>query len=412
MIPATNYDDDDNYNITISSYTNPETTYNYLNYKINKTASQSQQFLYNSQIRKENNLSSTTIGVNNQFTLTYNNETDLFDFTAVNCSLDILMIPSAFVFMDTNNNITNSNNNINFKIDETLGSDALLFSSLVFQNGLSNESKLNISNRFINLETIILDDNYFKDINISHLQNLKYISPIKGKNITLTHLLNLKSVVVDSCDEVTIEDCDSLKNIEINKAKIANINGISHLKRCVGKSVDKLNICNIMNLDDEEKEEVNLLDFRNTEQVIFMNEENSRIKVKYCYLNCLVPSKSTGCTNPIVNIEVLYIPSIFYYDNDNEIYKPLFSTSHNKTQIEVLNFTGGDMFYDDDIHTYQQGYNPSCVTTINFTSFYDSYLNRTHLTRIYRNLFYGSQTREVYINAPIQIPAHYFDNEN
>ncbi len=148
------------------------------------------------------------------------------------------MIPSAFVFMDTNNNITNSNNNINFKIDETLGSDALLFNNLIFQNGLSNTSILNINNRFINLETIILDDNYFYDIQISHLQNLKYISPIKGKTITLNHLLNLKSVIIDSCDEITIEDCDSLKNIEINKAKIANINGISHLKRCVGKSVD------------------------------------------------------------------------------------------------------------------------------------------------------------------------------
>ena len=91
MIPAENYDDNDNYNITISSYTTPETTYNYLNYKINKTATEGQQFLYNSQIRKENNL-------NNQFTLTYNSETNKFDFDAVNCSLDVLMIPSAFVF--------------------------------------------------------------------------------------------------------------------------------------------------------------------------------------------------------------------------------------------------------------------------------------------------------------------------
>ena len=43
------------------------------------------------------------------------------------------------------------------------------------------------------------------------------------------------------------------------------------------------------------------------------------------------------------------------------MYKPLFSTSHNKTYIEVLNFTGGDMYYDDSLETYDQGYNPACV---------------------------------------------------
>jgi hypothetical protein len=76
-----------------------------------------------------------------------------------------------------------------------------------------------------------------------------------------------------------------------------------------------------MNYDDQEEEEVNLLDFRNTEQVIFIDESNSRIKIKYCYLNSLIPNKSIGCTNPIVNIEVLNIPSIFYYDIVVQIYE-------------------------------------------------------------------------------------------
>ena len=347
--------------------------------------------------------------MNNQFTLTYNTETNKFDFNAVNCSLDVLMVPSCFVFVDNNNNITNSNNKINFKIDESLGSDALLFSDLIFQNGLSDESILNINNRFINLETIILGDNNFYDIQISHLQNLKYISPIRGRTILLSHLLHLENVNIIECHQLTIEDCDSLKNIDINKATVVNLNGISHLKRCVGKCVDKLQLCNIMNQDDTEEEEVNLFDFRNTEEVVFIDESNSRIKIKYCYLNSMVPNKSLGCSNPIINIEVLNIPSIFYYDNENNKYKPLFSTSHNKTQIEVLNFTGGDMYYDDSLETYAQGYNPSCVTTINFTNLYVNINSLAQMKNIYRRLFYGAQTREVYINGPYEIPAHTFD---
>ena len=400
MIPASNYDDDDNYSINISSYTNPENYYNYLNYRISKTPN-NQQFLYTSQITKNNG--------NNQFTLTYNSETNKFDFEGVNCSLDILMIPSAFVFVDDNNNILNSNNKLNFKIDETLGSDALLFNTLIFQNGISNDSILNINNRFINLETIILGDNYFDTIQISYVPSLKRISPIRGRIILLSHLLHLEDVNIIESHELTIEDCDSLKNIEINKSDIVNLNGISHLKRCVGKCVDKLQVCNIMNQDDENDEEVNLFDFRNTEQVIFINEENSRLKIKYCYLNSLVQSKSIGCSNPIVNFEVLNIPSIFYYDNENNKYKPLFSTSHNKTYIEVLNFTGGDMYYDDSLETYDQGYNPACVTTINFTNLYVNINNLTQMKNIYRRLFYGSQNREVYINGPYEIPAHTFD---
>ena len=400
MIPASTYDDVDNYSINISSYTVPENYFNYLNYRITQTPTQN-QFLYSSQITKNN--------LNNQFTLTYNTETNKFDFNGINCSLDVLMIPSVFVFMDSNGNETNSNNTINFKIDESLGSDSLLFNNLIFQNGLSNNSTLNIYNRFINLETIILNDNNFYDIQLSHLQNLKYISPIRGRTISLSHLLHLENVDVVECNLLTIENCDSLKNIDINKATVVNLIGISHLKRCVGKCVDKLEVCDIMNQDDENEQEVNLFDFRNTEQVVFIDEENSRIKIKYCYLNSLVPNKSLGCSNPIVNIEVLFIPSIFYYDTESNKYKPLFSTSHNKTYIEVLNFTGGDMYYDDSLETYEQGYNPACVTTINFTNLYANLNSGTEMKNIYRRLFYGSQNREVYINGPQEVPAHTFD---
>ncbi len=84
MIQASNYDDDDNYSINISSYTNPENYYNYLNYRITKTPN-NQQFLYTSQIKK-NGLDTSTNEVSNQFTLTYNSETNKFDFDAVNCS--------------------------------------------------------------------------------------------------------------------------------------------------------------------------------------------------------------------------------------------------------------------------------------------------------------------------------------
>lgn len=402
MIPTSNYDDDDNYNINISSYTTPENFYNYLNYRVEKTPNE-QQFLYTSQIKKNNGI--------NQFTLTYNSQTNKFDFNGINCSLDVLMIPSVFVFMDNNNNITNSNNDINFKIDETLGSDALLFDTLIFQNGISDNSTLNIYNRFINLETIILGDNYFYNITISHLPSLKHISTIKGRTILLSHLLNLESVNVGECHDITIEDCDSLKNIDINKAAVVNLNGISHLKRCVGKCVDKLQLCNIMNQDDDD-EKVDLFDFRNTEQVVFLNEANSHIRIRYCYLNNLVPSKSIGCTNPIVNFEVLYTPSIFYYDTVNNIYKPLFAKSVTRTHIEVLIFTGGDMYYNDDLHTYAEGYNPSCVSTIHFTNFYGNINVFYDIGVIYSKLFHGTQNREVFIGAPKYYAPHTFDSVN
>ena len=96
MIQATTYDDVDNCSINISSYTIPENYFNYLNYKVSKTQNQN-QFLNSSQITKNN--------LNNRFTLTYNTETNKFDFNGVNCSLDVLMIPSSFVLMDINDNI-------------------------------------------------------------------------------------------------------------------------------------------------------------------------------------------------------------------------------------------------------------------------------------------------------------------
>ena len=34
MIPATNYDDNDNYSVAITGYSSPEITHNYVNYKI------------------------------------------------------------------------------------------------------------------------------------------------------------------------------------------------------------------------------------------------------------------------------------------------------------------------------------------------------------------------------------------
>ena len=52
MIPATSYDDVDNYSINISSYTIPENYFNYLNYKVSQTPTQN-QFLYSSQITKK-----------------------------------------------------------------------------------------------------------------------------------------------------------------------------------------------------------------------------------------------------------------------------------------------------------------------------------------------------------------------
>ena len=269
MIPSSNYDDNDTYSINISSYTNPETYYNYLNYRITKTPNQ-QQFLYTSQITKNNGY--------NQFTLTYNSETNKFDFNPVNCSLDILMIPSAFVFVDNNNNILNSNNKLNFKIDETLGSDALLFNTLIFQNGISNDSILNIYNRFINLETIILADNYFDTIQIQHVPSLKHISPIRGRIILLSHLLHLEDVNIIESHEVTIEDCDSLKNIEINKSDIVNLNGISHLKRCVGNCVDKLQVCNIMNQDDLDKKKLIYLILETLNKLILLMKRIQELK--------------------------------------------------------------------------------------------------------------------------------------
>ena len=84
MIPSSNYDDDDTYSINISSYTNPETYYNYLNYAITQTPN-NQQFLYTSQITK-NNLNTSSNEVRTQFTLTFNSQTNKFDFNPVNCS--------------------------------------------------------------------------------------------------------------------------------------------------------------------------------------------------------------------------------------------------------------------------------------------------------------------------------------
>ena len=50
-----------------------------------------------------------------------------------------------------------------------------------------------------------------------------------------------------------------------------------------------------------------------------------------------------------------------------------FSTSHNKTHIEVLNFTSGDIFYDDSIHYYAQSYNLTNYLVIIIMGFIGSY---------------------------------------
>jgi hypothetical protein len=49
-------------------------------------------------------------------------------------------------------------------------------------------------------------------------------------------------------------------------------------------------------------------------------------------------------------------------------------------------------------------------STINFTNLYANFNSGTEMKNIYRRLFYGSQNREVYINAPYEFPAHTFDS--
>ena len=68
------------------------------------------------------------------------------------------------------------------------------------------------------------------------------------------------------------------------------------------------------------------------------------------------------------------------------------------------------MFYDDGISSYANGYNPSCVSTIHFSNLYVSFNNTRELKEVYKKLFYGTQTREVFINAPFEFAAHYFDD--
>ena len=419
MIPLDNYDNgEDNYSINVNRYTSEDITYNYLNYTVEKvnTNDNSIKFLYTSQIKKNINQTPNDIK-DNKFVIYYDNYENAFRFTPINCCLYVLMIPSAFVYKDENGNLTNSTNTLHFDLDDTeMENVEFLFKCLCFQSGLSNLSELwlNCSNTYLsNIETIILNDNYFNHIEITNLNNLKYISPLKGNEIILFNCPMLGNLTIDNAEELTIHDNDRLKNLTINKADRVFIYDLPHLKNCVGKMVNHLQFHNIYDQDDPE-EETKLFDFRNTEEVIISNLLNKKITIKECFLNSLNPSKSVGSDKQTVKIEHLHTSSIFYLDNSDPehiIYKPLFSTLSSKTYIEVLTFTGGDNYYNDSFYDYDEGYNPSCITTIIFTNFYSNINQPAQVKQVYRKLFYGNQNQEVYISAPVMFPAHWFDSD-
>lgn len=411
MIPLSNNDNgDDSYNINVSRYTSGDITYNYLNYKVDKIATNddSVKFLYTSQVKKDNK--------DNKFKLVYDFRLNTFSFNPVNCSLDVLMIPSVLIYKDENGNLTNSTNTLQFDLTNSeMEGVEFLFKCLCFQSGLSNLSELWIicnSSYVSNIETIILNDNYFNHIELTNLSNLKYISPLKGNEILVFNCNSLKNLTIDNAEELTIHDNPELKNITINKAASVFVYDLVHLKSCVGKSVEHLKFHNIYDLDDGENE-TKLFDFRNTEEVEISDLDNKQITIKECFLNSLDPFYSKGSDRQTVNIEHLYTSSIYYLDTTQEppVYKPLFSTLRSKTYIEVLTFTGGDNYYNDSYYNYNPKYKPECITTIHFTNFYCNINQPAEVKAMYRKLFDGNQNQEVYINAPIMFPAHWFDSD-
>lgn len=410
MIPIGNNDNgDDNYNINVNRYTSGDITYNYLNYRVDKieTDDNSIKYLYTSQVKKNNK--------DNKFVLNYISENDSFIFQPVNCSLDVLMFPSALIHKDINGNLTNSNNTLRIELtNEQMEGVEFLFKCLCFQSGLSNSSLLFIvcdSVYSSNIETIILEDNYFSYIRLANMDNLKYVSPLKGREITIDECSNLKNLTIDNTENLTINNMNELNNITINKAVNVLLYDLPHLKSCIGKSVDSITFHNIYDLADADGE-TKLFDFRNAEKIVISDIDNKRISIKECFFNSLVPELSLGSDKQNVSFEHLYTTSIFWLDTtpSTPIYKPLFGTTRSKTYIEVLTFTGGDDFYNDPLYDYETKYDPSCVITMNFTTFYCNINQPEQVKAIYRKLFDGPQNQEVYINAPIMFPAHWFDN--
>lgn len=416
MIPVDNYDNgDDNYNINVSRYTSGDITYNYLNYKVDKieTNDNSIKYLYTSQVKKKRGTPEEI--KENKFVLEYISQDNSFLFKPVSCSLDVLMFPSVLVHKDMRGNLTDSINTLRFELlNETLQNVEFLFKCLCFQSGLSNLSKLFISCDSIytsNIETIILEDNYFDSITLANMNNLKYVSPLKGGQITIYNCNNVKNLTIDRTENLTINNMNELNNITINKAEIVVLYDLPYLKSCIGKSVDSVSFGNIYDLADADRE-TKLFDFRNTEKIVILDSPDKIISIKECFFNSLVPELCYGSSSQTVSFEHLHTTSIFWLDTTGAtpVYKPLFGTTRSKTYIEVLTFTGGDDFYNDPLYDYESKYNPECVITMNFTNFYCNINQPAQVKAVYRKLFDGPQNQEVYINAPIMFPAHWFDN--
>ena len=411
MIPlynGENNNSNDNISITVNRYTTKDVNFNYLNYHVDKinTDNNKQKFLYTSQVKKEDK--------DNKFILTYSNTSGLFEFSPLDCYLDVLMIPSSLAFVDDGGNITDSNNNLQFVINQLNIEDYnLQFKSLIFQSGLSNISTLEINYLFSTIETIILNDNYFDNIEIGNIPNLKNISPLKGKNILIYQLPHLKSLLVDNCDNVNINNCANLEHLEINKAETVIIRELTHLKTCIGKTVKTLKLKNIRDesIHETPRGRTKLLDFRNTEEVEFEYETGDTItnKFEYCYLDNLKPENSKANVFMDIDIGVLRTKTI-YVSNESGGYTPLFSESPTHTHIGIVIFTGENSYYDMCNYNTDRKFEPDCVKTIYFEDIDEDINNVLDVKNIYRGLFSGGNNSAVYISGPTRYAPHAFDD--
>ena len=402
MIPLNDGSSDGNSTVCVNKYTIDDIYYDYNKYSIVKvpTNDDSIKFLYTSQVKKTNNK-------DNKFVMTYvPQETEFyiivipehFEMSIDNCGLDVLTIPSSLIFVDENKNITNSLNNLKINLtSENTAEKELLFKTLIFENGFSSYSEININNCLSNLESIIIND-HINTIDLSSLPNLKHLSPLSADFVRIVECPNLKSIEVKECQYTYLINDEGLENIFIHRStNKVELEGLTHLKTAIGVNVSYLRlISNITNNDIDYDRWVRLFDFRNTEQISF--EGTGDIRIEKAYFNSLDISQCSGVqTLHRIWIQCLYIPHIFYISNN--LYYPIFPTDRDQTYIQTLYFTNRNYYdyFDSDDSVYTSKYEWKCVDSIYFMNFFQDSSDNTVLKRVLRHLFTGTQSNDLYL---------------
>ena len=410
MIPLNNNGDNNgDVNVSVDRYTEKDIYYNYLNYSIDKVESdnpEEQVFLYTSQVIKDNNKT-------NKFVLTYipeveDNNTIIpehFELNPVKCVLDVLMIPSSLPIIDDKRNITDSKNDLMVYFNsETTQDKELTFKQLIFQNGLSDNFTLFITNCLSTLETLILNDNYLDTICLNNIPNLKYISRFSARDIVIQNCPKLKDIEIVNSQQILIKDMNGLHNLLIHDSNSVYLSNLNHIKSCIGLNVHTLQLEGIHDMDVSYYGWVREISFKSTPQIHFMG--HMPLLFKNAYFNSLDPEQSLGSQQPTrIRIQNLYIPHIFYH-TDN--YYPLFPTSNDITFIQNLHLVNIESFYnsfDLDDSYYHSKYDWQIVEAIYFETFLYDGSDTNNLKRIIKHLFNGDQLNPLYLFTPRYISA-------